>query len=159
MAPAPRFWARDPWEAWRREQSLALPWWGIAWVLGMGCGVMFVGMPFGVLPDDEITMAGRVIVGILLGPIGLLILWLGGKMTVTGLRDLARSLPVSRALSKNGDLLEQWHVRTQEQRVQGSEATETVVRDVLLRLRDGREAPFGASEGLIAWLERRYPRR
>ncbi len=150
MARSPRYWARDPWEAWIRAQSLAFPWWVIGTVIGVGTCAFFVLAPL-VMPDDEISFAGRIIVGVLLGPIGLLGVWVTGKMLWQQGPLLIRRWRVARTLTRDRSALLEWKVRTT-----AAVGKAPPGHEVLLRLRDGRSLAFEASGDdppLVRWLE------
>jgi len=157
MARSPRWWAKDPWEAWKRQRSLALPWWLAVIAVGGGFGVL---MP--VLPAiDDSLQGGQVIVGYAcLGPLGLLLL--GG--TLRGLWVMLprflREWAVVRTLARDGSALTSWELRERPapKRSDGTDAPP--VREVLLSLRDGRTWAMELDDppALLRWLEQHHPR-
>jgi hypothetical protein len=161
MARSPRYWARNPWEAWVREQSLAFPWWVIVAVVSVGCAALFIVLPFAAA-EDEISMVGRIIAGILLGPIGLLIIWGAALGLGRGLRLLVQQGRAVRKLRRDPDCLADWELRTTaagpvaaSQRKTADGARATTETQVEVRLRDGTRArfPVPARDGaLVAWL-------
>jgi len=149
MARSPRYWAKSPWEAWLRQESLALPWWVVGLVLGVATSVLFVATPFA-MGADEITLAGRIIVGVLLGPIGLFMLYVVGKGLAHGLPLLLRRWRVARCLARDPGALLGWSARRH------GDAKTGIRHDVALRLRDGRKVSFdadGDAPPLVRWLE------
>lgn len=142
MARAPRYWARNPWEAWIRETSLMLPWWTIMLVFGLGLGVLFLLLPTGLIDGDDMTRAGRITAGVVGIPLGLLVLFGVGMTLVKGLPALLREWRVARLLARRPEALLGWTRRA-----------ETAV--LLLRLADGREVAFDMGEdvdAMIRWL-------
>lgn len=149
MARSPRYWANDPWEAWLRAQSLALPWWIIGFAVGAGTCVLMMVAPFA-MSDDEISFAGRIITGILLVPIGGFGLFVAGMMAWRGVPRLWRGWQAARRLARDPTRLAHWEIRTEAPRGKGP-----AMRDVWVRLRDGRSAPFAIDRDdapLVQWL-------
>lgn len=147
MARAPRWWAKDPWEAWLRRTSLALPWWSLALALALGFVALCLLIPFGVI-DETMTTRGRIVGGIVMVPLGLIVL-AGAGMT------LARSGPA---------LLREWRAARRLAGRPGELAgwsTTGTPGQVKVRLRDGREAVFEMgelAEATLAWLAARAPK-
>lgn len=142
MARAPRYWARSPWEAWIRSNSLALPWWVLASLFGLGLGVLFLLLPTGLIDGEDMTTGGRIAAGIVGIPLGLIVLF-GVCMTgVKGLPTMIREWRVARLLSREPKALVGWAPK--------AESTE-----IVLRLADGREVAFDMGEEhgpMIVWL-------
>lgn len=150
MARSPRHWARSPWEAWLRQQSLGWPWWLLAFVLAVATALLFVLAPV-LMPDDEITPTGRVLVGVLLGPIGLLVLWMAARWLWRGAPPFIRRLRVARRLARDPAALARWQVGERFVRLGWDEP------GVAVWLRDGAVAVFASGEReepLAGWLER-----
>lgn len=144
MARAPRWWARNPWEAWIRSNSLALPWWAVAVAFGLGLGVLFLLLPTGLIDGDELTTGGRIAAGVVGIPLGLIVLFGVGVTLFRGLPALLREWRAATLLKRHGDALVGWTPRPESS-------------EVLLRLRDGREVAFDMGEDasvFIAWLAR-----
>lgn len=149
MARSPRYWARNPWEAWLRAQSLALPWWIIGFVIGLGTCVLMT-IAWFAMPEGEITFAGRIIVGILLGPIGLMGLYGVGAVLWEQVPRLIRRWRACRRLLRDPTALHHWEIR-EAPAVGKSPPT----LEVWLRLRDGGEVPFPIESEhapLVWWL-------
>jgi hypothetical protein len=135
MAQAPRWWARNPWEAWIRRNSLALPWWVIAVVFGLALGVLFLLLPTGLIDGEGMTMGGRIAAGVVGIPLGLIVLFGVGMTLFKGLPTLLREWRAAMLLNRRPDELVGW---VPPPKPESSE--------VLLRLRDGREVAFDMGE-------------
>lgn len=149
MARSPRHWARSPWDAWLRQQSLAWPWWLLALVTAVATALLFVLAPF-LMPDDEITMVGRILVGVLLGPIGLLILFVVLRSSWRELPIFARRWRVASRLAREPSALLRWQAGERFVPLQWNEP------GVAVWLRNGGVAVFAAGahdEPLARWLE------
>lgn len=149
MARSPRYWARSPWEAWLREQSLAWPWALLALVLAIATALLFVLAPF-LMPDDEITKVGRILVGVLLGPIGLLVIFVALRWLWRGLPMLTRRLRVAGRLARDPTAIARWQAGESFRPLGWNEP------GVAVWLRDGRAAVFvngEHDEPLARWLE------
>jgi hypothetical protein len=133
MASAPRWWARNPWEVWLRRNSLALPWWIIAVVFGLGLGVIFLLLPTGLIDGEDMTTGGRVVAGIVGIPLGLIVLLGVGMAVVKGLPTMLREWRVARLLARRPEALV-------------GLALQPDSSVVLLRLADGREIAFDMDE-------------
>lgn len=150
MARSPRYWARNPWEAWLRRQSLALPWWIVGLSVAVATAVAFVLLPF-LMSDDEISTGGRVIAGVLLGPIGLAIVYIVGKGLWHELPVLVRRARAARVLARDPSVLARWEVGERFDRLGWPGP------GVALWLRDGRLVVFeaeGDEARVVRWLER-----
>jgi hypothetical protein len=139
MARAPRWWARNPWEAWIRSTSLTLPWWVIGAAFGLGLGVLFLLLPTGLIDGENMTTGGRIIAGVVGIPLGLLVLFGVGMTSYRGLPTLVREGRVAMLLNRRPEALVAWVPR--------AESTE-----VLLRLADGRELAFDMGEDASPFL-------
>lgn len=143
MARSPRYWARNPWEAWLRKLSLELPWWIIAVALGVGAGALFVLLPIG---DDSMSMLGRIVAGVLLVPLGLLI-WAGvGVTLIYGVPAMIGRWRAAWMLARAPERLAGWESRPDESDPY-----------LVLTLSDGRALRFDLDaqtqhEPLLAWL-------
>jgi hypothetical protein len=133
MARAPRWWARNPWEAWIRSSSLALPWWLIGVALGLGLGVLFLLLPTGMIDGENMTTGARIAAGVVGIPLGLIVLGGVGLTLYKGVPSMLRQWRVASLLKRRPNELVGWTPRP--------ESTE-----VLLRLRDGREVAFDMGE-------------
>jgi hypothetical protein len=133
MARSPRWWARNPWEVWLRRNSLALPWWVIAAVFGLGLGVIFLLLPTGLIDGEDMTTTGRVVAGIVGIPLGLIVLFGVGVSTVNGLPKTVREWRTARLLARRPEALV-------------GLALQPDSSVVLLRLADGREVAFDMDE-------------
>lgn len=146
MARAPRWWARNPWEAWVRRNSLALPWWVVGVATAIAIGVLFVVLPTGLIGDDEeLSTGGRIVACVVGIPLGGLILYGVGALLYKGLPTMLREWRVASLLERRPNDLVGWSRREENS------------PEVLLRLRDGREVAFNMGEDaslLIAYLER-----
>jgi hypothetical protein len=149
MARAPRWWARSPWEAWIRGTSLALPWWTIASVFGLGLGVVFLLLPTGLIDGDDMTRGGRIAAGVVGIPLGLIVLFGVGMTLVKGLPAMVREWRVARLLARRPEALLSWTRKAE-------------TPELLLRLADGREVAFDMGEdvdAMIRWLVWRRDQR
>lgn len=106
MARAPRWWARNPWEAWLRSTSLGLPWWLIALATALGFTALCVLLPFGL--DDSMTRKERIIAGVVLGPLGLIMLFGAVMMLRRGVPGLIASWWAARRLARGTDEVVEW---------------------------------------------------
>lgn len=140
-ARAPRWWAKNPWEAWQRRVSLALPWWIAGVALALGFAALCLLMPFG-LVDPTITTRGKIVAGIVMGPLGLIVLGGAAMMLWRGVPNLLREWRIARLLARQPDRLAAW-------------STTSTAGQVRVQLKDRREAVFEMGEeaqALIAWL-------
>lgn len=140
-ARAPRWWADNPWEAWLRRTSLALPWWIAGVALALGFAALCLLMPFG-LVDPTITTRGKIVAGIVMGPLGLIVLGATAVMLWRGLPTLLREWRIARRLARQPNLLASW-------------STTSTAGHVRLQLKDAREVVFEGGEddaALLAWL-------
>jgi len=98
MARAPRFWAPDPWRAWRRRISLSLPWWILAVVVALGFSALTLTVWTGWV--EELTRAGKIIAFVVLVPLGLVVLL--GTILVLGheLPNLIRAVRLAQRLER-----------------------------------------------------------
>ncbi|HLT39470.1 MAG TPA: hypothetical protein VK034_24470, partial [Enhygromyxa sp.] len=145
MAQAPRWWARNPWQAWIRQSSLALPWWTIAAVFGLALGVVFLLLPTGLIDGDDLTTGGRIAAGVVGIPLGLIVLFGVGMTLWKGLPAMVRGARAARLLDRKPGELVSWVPPKPE------------LSEVRVRLRDGREVAFDLGEdapALVAWLSR-----
>lgn len=133
MAPAPRWWARNPWEVWLRRNSLALPWWIITVVFGLALGVIFLLLPTGLIDGEDMTTGGRVVAGVVGIPLGLIVLFGTGMAVVKGLPKMLREWKVARLLARRPEALV-------------GLALQPDSSVVLLRLANGREVAFDMDE-------------
>ncbi len=136
MARAPRYWARNPWEAWIRQTSLALPWWIIAVGFGLALGVLFLLLPTDLLADD-LTTGGRITAGIVGIPLGAIVLFGVGVTLVKGLPAMLREFRIARLLAREPNALVGWTRRAN-------------TAELSLRLLGGREVVFDAGEDVDA---------
>lgn len=144
MARAPRWWARNPWEAWLRATSLALPWWALAVALALGFAALCLLAPLGVI-DETMTTRGRVVAGLVLVPLGLGVLLGVGAVLLRAAPALLRTWRAARRLARDADDISAW-------------STTATPGQVRVTLRDGREAVFEMGEQaptLLAWLAAR----
>jgi hypothetical protein len=140
MAQAPRWWARNPWEAWLRRNSLALPWWVIAGAFGLALGVVFLLLPTGLIDGEDMTTGGRIAAGVVGIPLGLIVLFGVGVTLLKGLPTMLREWRAAMLLNRRPDALVGWTPPKPES------------SEVLLRLRDGREVAFDTGEDLSAFV-------
>lgn len=141
MARAPRWWAKNPWEAWLRKTSLALPWWLIALALALGFVALCLLIPFGVI-DETMTTRGRIVGGIVMVPLGLVVLGGAGLTLWRFVPSLLREWGAARRLARGGEAVAQW-------------ATTSTPGQVRVTLSDRREVVFELGEeaqATQAWL-------
>ena len=141
MARAPRWWAKDPWEAWLRGTSLALPWWTIALAVALGFAALCVLAPFGLI-DETMTTGWRIAAGVVLLPLGLIVLAGAGLMLVRAVPSTIRQWRAARRLARGADAVVRW------------QATGTAGQ-VRVTLRGGGAVVFEAGEdvgAMTAWL-------
>lgn len=144
MARAPRWWARSPWEAWLRATSLALPWWTLALAAALGFVALCLLIPLG-LVDDTMTTRGRIVGGIVMVPLGLVVLAGAGMMVARGVPALLRAWRAARLLARGTAEVVQW-------------APTGTAGQVRLVLNDGRAVMFEMGpdvQALLAWLDGR----
>lgn len=147
MARSPRYWAKSPWEAWLRQQSLGWPWWLVGFVVAVATALLFVLAPF-MMPDDEITLVGRILVGVLLGPIGLLVIFVALRWLWRDTPVFARRLRVASRLARDPTAIARWQVGERFVPLGWNEP------GVAVWLQSGGVAVFGIGEGpLVRWLE------
>lgn len=140
-ARAPRWWARDPWEAWTRSTSLALPWWLIAFALALGFAALCILAPLGYI-DDTMTTRGRIVAGVVLGPLGLIVLGGAAMAVVRAVPSLLREWRLARRLSRGAAKVTAW-------------AAAGTPGQVRLTLHDGRDVVLemgDAAPSVLAWL-------
>jgi hypothetical protein len=140
-ARAPRWWAKNPWEAWQRRVSLGLPWWIAGVALALGFAALCLLMPFG-LVDQTLTTRGKIVAGIVLGPLGLIVLGGTVMMLYRGIPALLREWRIARLLAGQPDRLASW-------------STTSTAGQVRVQLKDRREAVFDMGEeaqALMTWL-------
>ncbi len=141
-ARAPRWWASTPWEAWLRRTSLSLPWWIVALAFALGFAALCFLLPFGVI-DDDINLRTRIIGGIVMIPLGLVVL-AGVWAACAQIPNLLRAWRTAWRLARGSDVVREWRVGPTGQ--------------VVLELRDGGATllEFGPdAPALAAWLEAR----
>lgn len=141
MARAPRWWARNPWEAWLRRNSLLLPWWVIGVAIAIGVGGVFVVLPLGLI-EDGLTTRERVVAGVIGIPMGSLVLVGVGVLLVKGVPTLLREWRVAMLLKRQPDALIGFRPQPK-------------TTAVLLQLRGGREVVFDIGEqqpAFLVWL-------
>jgi hypothetical protein len=143
MARAPRWWARSPWEAWLRRNSLALPWWVITLIFALGLGVLFLLLPTGLIDGEGMTRGGRIAAGVVGIPLGAIVLFGAGMTVVKGLPAMIREWRAAWLLSRKPEALRSW-LRPKP------DSTE-----LILKLADGREVAFDMQDdvdAMIRWL-------
>jgi hypothetical protein len=118
---------------WLRRNSLALPWWIIAVVFGLGLGVIFLLLPTGLIDGEDMTTGGRVVAGLVGIPLGLIVLLGAGMAMVKGLPKMLREWRVARLLARRPEALAGFALQPDSS-------------VVLLRLADGREIAFDMDE-------------
>jgi hypothetical protein len=135
MARAPRWWARNPWEVWLRRNSLALPWWILAFFFGLALGVIFLLLPTGLIDGEDMTTGGRIAAGVIGIPLGLIVL--GGVLVTTynSLPSVLREWRVASLLARKPQALVGWRLPAQPDSAA-----------VILRLANGREVAFEMAE-------------
>lgn len=135
MARAPRWWAKNPWEVWLRRNSLALPWWILAFVFGVAVGVVFLLLPTGLIDGEDMTTGGRIAAGVVGIPLGLIVLFGVLVTTYKSLPIVLREWRVARLLAGKPEALVGWGLPAQADSAA-----------LLLRLADGREVAFDMPE-------------
>lgn len=144
-ARAPRWWAQNPWEAWLRGTSLALPWWIVGLALALGFVALCFSIPVGVI-DDSLTTRGRIVGGIVMVPLGLVVLFGAVMMLVRNLPVLLREWRAARRLARSVEDIVAW-------------STTSTPGQVSVQLHDRRWVVFEMGEEaqpLIAWLRARH---
>jgi hypothetical protein len=121
-----------------------LPWWIIGGALAIGTGALFILVPTG-LGDEGMSLAGRIIAGVLLVPIGLLVLAMAGVGIWRGVPTTLRRWRVARRLARRPEVLAGWALTEDE----GEEA-------LRIQIEGGPAAlfPTGEEFPLQAWLVR-----
>lgn len=109
MARSPRWWARNPWEAWLRRASLSLPWWIVAVAAALGFVALCILMPLGVL-DDTTTRRERIIGAFILGPLGFIVLFATAAMLRRGIPETIGQWLAARRLANGQDEVSEWSV-------------------------------------------------
>lgn len=140
-ARAPRWWAKDPWEAWIRRTSLSLPWWLLGLALALGFVAVCFLIPLGLI-DDTTTTRVRILGGVVMVPLGLIVLAFAVMTLVRGVPALLRDWRLARRLTRGAAHAIAW-------------STTATPGQVRLTLADGREhlCELGdAAPSLIAWL-------